>query len=179
HVDPDRADRYALAGQPRESLVGEVRVGEALQQVARLRTGDHEDAAGRRHRAEGDAAVAGQELPEHVMIVSLQRPGGDEIELARRPLVDCELGTHAAAMGEQVAERYAPLLLRNAVGENRIEPVARARPADQSLGEGRHVLDADILVDVPAFLADEGEIIGAAEAPLLADRLPRTRLGMV
>ena len=44
----------------------------------------------------------------------------------------------------------------------------RARSRDLELGEGRHVLQADVLVHVAALGADEVEIVRAAEAPFLA-----------
>ena len=41
-------------------------------------------------------------------------------------------------------------------------------PDTSDLGEGRHVLQADVVVHVAAFGADELEIVRAAEAPFLA-----------
>ena len=82
----------------------------------------------------------GQQLAQIVVVVALIGAGGDEIEAARRPFIDRELGAHAAARREQMAERDAAHLLRDAVGEDRVEPVARARSRHLHLGEGRHVL---------------------------------------
>ena len=62
-----------------------------------------------------------------------------------------------------MAEPDPPGGLRDAVGEQRLQPRARAAAADITLGECRHVQQPDMLAQVAAFLADEGKIVGAAE----------------
>ena len=115
-----------------------------------------------------DAAVGRQQLLQVVVVVRARarRPRRDRSR--RGSPVDGELRAHAAVLGQQVAERDAPDLLRDAVGEERVEPGLGARPGDLAFGEGRHVLQADVLRDVPALVADMLEIVGAAERPALA-----------
>ena len=173
------ADADLLARQPREGGVGEVGVGELLQHLARTRARQHQHAVaggdgGQRHRA-----VGGRELAQHVMVVAFERACGDEIECARRILVDGELAEHAAARREEVGERDAAARLGHAVGEDAFKPRARARPRHLHLGERRHVLKADVLHHVAAFGADEVEIVGTAERPLLLDPAVLRRRGVV
>ena len=120
------ADVDLLAGEPGEGLVGEVGVGELLQDCARIRAGEDQHAVLRRHRVEADAAVGRQQLLQDVVVVALPGAGGDEIEALRRRSVDGELGADAAVRRQEMAEADAADLLRDAVGEDRIRARLRA-----------------------------------------------------
>ena len=168
-----------LARQPGECLVREISVGELLQHLARIRTGEHQHAEARGDGVKANRSIGRTELPQIVMVVALIGTSGDEIEATRRPLKDGKLRTHAAARGELMAKCDAAHLLRDLVGENGLEPFTGTRARHFHLGEGRHVLDGDIAHHVPAFLAHEGEIVGTAERPLLDDAAIIGRRGVV
>src|SRR4051812_30511578 len=68
-----------------------------------------------------------------------------------------------------MAEGNPADLLRDAIGEKAVEPRLRAWSGYEALGEGGHVLETDILHHVPAFLADEAEVVGTPERPFLND----------
>jgi hypothetical protein len=66
-----------------------------------------------------------------------------------------------------VREGHAADLLRQLVGHEVVEEGLGAGAGDLVFGEGAHVLEAHRLVDVAGLPADDVEIVGAAEAPLL------------
>ena len=70
----------AARGEPREGRVGDVDVGDLGQHFARARAREHQHAILRRHLVDAHAAVGRQELQQRIVIMRLQRAGGDEIE---------------------------------------------------------------------------------------------------
>ena len=109
----------------------------------------------------------------------LQRARGHEIEALRRLAVDRELGPHPALFGEEIGQADLADSGRDLVGEEAVEPALRPRAGHFELGEGAHLEEADLLVHVTALGAHDREVVGAAEAPLLADRLARGALRVV
>ena len=152
-----------LARQPREGLIGKIRVGELLQNLPRIGAGQHEDAEARGDGVQPYRAVGRAELAQRIMVMPLICTGGYEVEAPRSPFIDRELSAHAAPWCQEMTQRNAALLLRDLVGENGFEPVAGTRTRHFHLGEGRHVLDRHVTHHVAAFLAHEGDVVGAAE----------------
>ena len=74
-----------LPDEPGEGGVGEVGVGELLQHLARARAGEDEHAAARSSPARSARCrPSGRSFLQDVVVVALQRAGGDEIEDAGR-----------------------------------------------------------------------------------------------
>ena len=80
-----------LARQPREGFVGEIGIGELLQHLARIRTGEHQHAEARGDGVKANRSIGRTELPQIVMVVALIGASGDEVEAARRRLIDRKL----------------------------------------------------------------------------------------
>ena len=67
-----------------------------------------------------------------------------------------------------MAQRHAPDLRRDLVGNQRVEPALRPGSGDLVLGEGSQVDDADALAHEARFIAHVLEIVAAPEAPAIA-----------
>ena len=161
-VDPQRvrlgdADIDELAGEPGEGGVGEIGIGELLKELARTRAGQHQHAILGGDLFEPDAARGGQRLFEIVIVMALEGPGADQVEAVAAGAVDGELRADAAVLRQQVTKRDPPLLLRYAVGKKAVKPGLGSRTRDQIFGEGRHVEQADIVMDVAALLPTWGK----------------------
>ncbi len=171
-----QADHDLLARQPGEGGAREIGVADPLQELARLGPGDHQHAHRIGEVLELDRAVARHVLDEPVMVEALPGAGRDQIEVFRAFAQDGELGMHPAPAVERVAEVDSPGFLRDAVGNQAIEKSLGAGAGDARLRERGHVEQADVLLDVPALVADVLEPLRAAERPVVLLRpCPRAR----
>ena len=105
---------------------------------------------------------------QEVVVVALGRAGTHQIERLRPLAQHRELRAHAAGRGQRVGELDAAFGLRQPVGEHAVERGLRPRPRHPELGEAGDVDEPGTLAHRPAFGAHGLEVVGAAEAPLVA-----------
>ena len=150
HVDP-------AARQPSEALVGEIIPGEPRQQFPRSRAGNHQYAHLIREVREGDRAVGRHVFGEPVVIQALQGAGGNDIEALAGLPEDREFGVHPTATGQRVDESNPSDASGQPVRDHALQELFRSRPLDPALGKGRHVQEADVVVNVQHLVADRFE----------------------
>ena len=161
-IDVDQAAR-----QPGEALVRQVGAGQFLQNVPRLRTGEHEHANRIGQIVETDRSVIRHMLLDPVMVEPLARAGGNDIEAVGGFTLDRIFGMHAAAFGQGVRERYPPDALRQLVRRQPVEERLGAGTGNTAFREGRHVEKPGMLGRVAHLVADMLEPVRAAERPVV------------
>ena len=107
------------------------------------------------------------------MVVPLICPCRDEIITLWRCLIDREFAPHASVLREQIGQGYPPNLFRNRICQQLVEPAFCPRPRYFAFGKGAHVLNADMLGHMQAFIAYMFEIVGTAERPFFTNRFVR------
>ncbi len=144
-VNPQRAhagtvsDGNLLCREPRKRLVGNVGVCELLENVARLRSGQHEHAILRGRVFEIDRGVRRQELCQEVEIVIVCGTRTNQEE----PLTpwsvaqscDGEFGPHRTRWIEGVRQGETPHALWHVIGDDLVQPIAGAGTLDFELRE--------------------------------------------
>ena len=124
-------------------------------------------------------AIERQGLDQIVVVVTLQRPGRDQVEALRGLLEDGKFSPHAALGGQEIGQADLADDGRYLIGEQAIEPRLCTGARDLELGKGAHILKADLGGHMAAFGPNMFKIVRAAEAPLFADRLAVHLFGMV
>ena len=97
-------------------------IGKLLEDFAAVGAGQHEHAPLACHRMELHAAIGGQRLAQIVVVMALEGARRNQVVAVLARLVDGEFGAYAATRRQHVAKRDAADLLRDAVGENAVEP---------------------------------------------------------
>ena len=117
-----------LAGKPREGFVGKIRSRQLLQNFARVGARQHQNAKPRGDRVELHRSIFRQQLVKRVMVMALIGTSGDEIETARRPFINRELGANPAMLRQaDGTAQCAPSFLE--CGWQELNRAIRAPPA--------------------------------------------------
>ena len=160
-----RADVDGASAQPPKVRIGKRRIGKPLEELARLRTGNHKHAVAGGRGLEADTSVGGKQLAQRIEVVALEGSRRHQVEAVGRFAVYRELRANPAVGGEQVAEPDPADAGGNAIREQAVEPRFRPRPRHLALRERAHVEQPHLLVDVAALGPHMLEVVAAPEAP--------------
>ncbi len=159
----DAGHRDLPSGEPAESLVAEVGVGEPGQDVAGAGPGDGQDPVLVGHVVDGHGRLGRSAEVEPVEVVLLGDDGAVQVEAIGAEPGDRHLGLDAALVGEHVYQADAAVLPWKPVGRQAVEQRGRPRTFYPVLGERREVGDPGSLSDGAHLRADRLEGRAAAE----------------